>query len=253
MTTPSLRLVAVIPVYDHGETVAAVITALRAVWAELPVILVDDGSHATCAATLRERAATDNGIQLITHPENRGKGAAVLTGLAAAAERGFSHALQIDADGQHDPEALPRFFAAMRAHPQAAIIGYPRYAHDVPKGRLYGRYLTHIWVWINTLSLRIRDSMCGLRIYPLAAVIPLFASLARATRMDFDPEILVRLDWAGTPIENLPVAVRYPEGGRSHFRLWKDNARIARMHARLFFGMLRRLPRLLFRLCGRPQ
>ncbi|GHU20338.1 hypothetical protein FACS189475_09020 [Betaproteobacteria bacterium] len=117
----------------------------------------------------------------------------------------------------------------------------------MPKGRLYGRYLTHVWVWINTLSLRIPDSMCGFRIYPLAAVMPLLPVLARASRMDFDTEILVRLDWAAAPIVNLPVAVRYPVGGLSHFQPLRDNLRISAMHTRLFFGMLHRFPQLLAR------
>ena len=116
----------------------------------------------------------------------------------------------------------------------------------MPKGRLYGRYLTHVWVWINTLSLAIKDSMCGFRVYPLvrtlAAIVP---SIGK--RMDFDPEIAVRLVWAGTQVVNLPTRVTYPADGVSHFDVWRDNLRISAMHTRLFFGMLWRLPGLLWR------
>jgi hypothetical protein len=77
---------------------------------------------------------------------------------------------------------------------------------------------------------------------------PILPALKHAKRMDFDPEILVRLDWQGTPIVNMPVDVRYPKGGRSHFRPWRDNLRLAAMQTRLFFGMLRRSPKLLLRL-----
>jgi glycosyltransferase involved in cell wall biosynthesis len=241
-----MKLVALIPVFNHGNRVGAVIQALRA--QGLPIILVDDGSNDASAQTLAALAAQTAEITLLRHAENRGKGAAVFTGLEYAAKTlQVSHVLQIDADGQHDLSALPDFLNAAAARPEAVIIGYPSYDESVPRGRLYGRYLTHFWVWINTLSRHIVDSMCGFRVYPLAAVTPLLPLLRRARRMDFDPEILVRLDWANVPIVNLPVTVRYPADGLSHFHPWRDNLCISAMHARLFFGMLRRMPRLLRR------
>ncbi|MDR2625893.1 MAG: glycosyltransferase family 2 protein [Zoogloeaceae bacterium] len=241
-----MRLVALIPVFNHGERVGMVVDALRAL--DLPVILVDDGSNDATARVLTALAAKTAEITLLQHAENRGKGAAVSTGIEYAARQlQASHVLQIDADAQHDLAALPDFLQAAARQPEAAIVACPRYDESVPRGRLYGRYLTHVWVWINTLSLHIVDSMCGLRVYPLAAVLPLLPALARARRMSFDVEILVRLDWADTPIVNLPVWVRYPENSRSHFRPWHDNLCISRMHARLFFGMLRRMPHLLCR------
>jgi glycosyltransferase involved in cell wall biosynthesis len=247
-----MNIVAVVPVFNHGEAVGAVVARLRGYG--LPVILVNDGSNDACARilqTLADTAAAETRlppVYLLAHPENRGKGTAVMTGFACAHAQGFSHALQVDADGQHDLDAAPAFLAAADEQPQAVINACPRYDASVPKGRLYARYLTHVWVWINTLSFRIPDSMCGFRIYPLAAAMPLLPVLARANRMDFDTEILVRLDWAATPIVNLPVAVRYPVGGLSHFQPLRDNLRISAMHARLFFGMLRRCPKLLRRL-----
>jgi hypothetical protein len=117
----------------------------------------------------------------------------------------------------------------------------------VPKGRLYGRYLTHIWVWINSLSLSIPDSMCGFRVYPLAPTLELIDSVAIGRRMDFDSEILVRLSWLNQPMQWLPIRVRYPADGLSHFRLLHDNALISLMHAKLFFGMLLRAPLILWR------
>ncbi|MDR0251185.1 MAG: glycosyltransferase family 2 protein [Burkholderiales bacterium] len=244
----AVKLVALVPVYNHAATVGAVVRALDAL--ALPVILIDDGSDAECAAALDALVAaqeTPQTTSLLRLPENGGKGGAVIAGLREAHARGYSHALQLDADGQHDVAALPTFLDAMREAPQAVIAGFPRYDASVPTGRLLGRYATHFWVWINTLSLRIRDSMCGLRIYPLDATLPVLDTMPSQGRMEFDTEILVRLDWAGVPIRNLLVAVRYPQGGVSHFRPWRDNARISWMHTRLFFGMLRRLPRLVAR------
>ncbi|BCL77390.1 hypothetical protein JHS3_31260 [Jeongeupia sp. HS-3] len=239
-----MKCIAVVPVYNHEHAIATVVDALLA--HGLPVLLVDDGSDAGCAAVLDTLALRDR-VTLLRHGHNQGKGAACSSGFIKAAELGYSHALQIDADGQHDTADVPRFLAQMQARPGAIIAGCPRYDASVPKGRLYGRYATHVWVWINTLSLRITDSMCGYRIYPLAATLPVLATMKRAKRMDFDPEVLVRLDWAGVPVVNLPTRVRYPLDGVSHFDYWRDNVRISAMHTRLFFGMLLRLPRLLAR------
>jgi glycosyltransferase involved in cell wall biosynthesis len=244
--------VAVVPVYNHAGPVGGVVAGLRA--QGLPVILVDDGSDAACAAVL-DQLAMQTDVTLQRHMQNQGKGAAMCTGFKAAAAAGFSHVLQIDADGQHAQNDVPLFITRAQMSPEAIINGCPIYDESVPKARLYGRYATHIWVWINTLSFRIVDSMCGFRVYPLEAVLPLIHSAHIGRRMDFDTEILVRLDWAGVTIRNQPTRVRYPEDGISHFAVWRDNLMISAMHTRLFLGMLCRLPRLIARLTrgqGRP-
>ncbi len=237
------QLLVVIPVYDHEHAIAAVVDGVRA--AGLPCLLVDDGSHPACAEVLR-RLARQDGVNLLRLDLNQGKGGAMLAGFAEAARRGYSHVLQIDADGQHDTADLPRFQAQSQLHPQTVICGIPAYDASVPKARLYGRYLTHVWVWINTLSLHLRDSMCGFRVYPLAPVLRLAAEETIGRRMDFDSEILVRLFWRQVPVEHLATRVTYPSDGVSHFDVWRDNVRISRMHTRLFFGMVWRAPRLLW-------
>jgi len=235
---------AVIPVYNHETAVPAVVKALQA--ADLPCVLVDDASSPACAAVLEQLAEGEN-IFLVKLPVNQGKGGAVMAGLREASRRGFSHALQVDADGQHDLQDVATFLDAPRSHPEALICGYPQYDESVPKGRLYARYLTHVWVWINSLSLQIPDSMCGFRVYPLPPVLALIDSARIGKRMDFDPEILVRLSWRNQPMRWLPTRVHYPQDGLSHFRLFHDNALISGMHTRLFFGMLLRLPSILWR------
>ncbi len=240
-----MKLCVVIPVYNHEQAIGHVVSAIRQL--ALPVVLVDDGSTPTCAAVL-DQLALQAGVTLSRHEINQGKGAAVMTGMRLAAELGYTHALQIDSDGQHDIADLPPVIALAQAHPEAIIAGYPVYDESVPRSRLYGRYATHIWVWINTLSLRIKDSMCGLRVYPLAPTLALINRVHIGLRMDFDAEILVRLDWRNVPIINVPVHVSYPIDGVSHFDLWRDNVLISVMHTRLFFGMLPRLPALLWRL-----
>ncbi len=236
----------VIPVYNHEHAVGAVADAVLATG--LPCILVDDGSSAACAEVLdRIAAATPQQVMLVRHAHNQGKGGAVLTGLRHAAATGYTHALQIDADGQHCAADIPRFIEHAAANPACMVIGYPQYDESVPAIRLYARYLTHVWVWINTLSLQIRDSMCGFRVYPVAPVLALAARCKLGARMDFDTEVLVRLCWDGMEFVNVGTRVGYPADGVSHFQLWRDNALISRMHASLFLGMLMRAPKLLAR------
>lgn len=235
---------AVIPVYNHEGAVPAVVEALLA--SQLPCVLVDDASSPACARVLEQLAQRDQ-VFLVKLGVNQGKGGAVMAGLRHASRLGFSHALQVDADGQHDLRDVDNFIASSRAHPEALICGYPQYDRSVPKGRLYARYLTHVWVWINSLSLQIPDSMCGFRVYPLPPTLALIDSVKLGKRMDFDPEILVRLSWRNQPMRWLPTHVHYPQDGLSHFRLFHDNALISSMHTRLFFGMLLRLPVILWR------
>lgn len=235
---------AVIPVYNHETAVPAVVEALQA--AGLPCVLVDDASSPACSAVLAELALHEH-IYLVRLAVNQGKGGAVMAGLREASRLGFTHALQVDADGQHDLSDVTAFIQASQHSPEALICGYPQYDASVPKGRLYARYLTHVWVWINSLSLSIPDSMCGFRVYPLAPTLALLDSVKLGKRMDFDPEILVRLAWRNQPMQWLATKVHYPQDGLSHFRLFHDNALISAMHTKLFFGMLVRLPSILWR------
>lgn len=239
-----LKLCVVIPVYNHGQPLIAVVERLQAL--QLPCVLVDDGSQAETALIIDQLAQLPN-VSCVRLTVNQGKGAAVMAGLREALRLGFSHALQMDADGQHDLQAVPRFIEAAQGAPEQLICGYPEYDASVPKGRLYARYLTHVWVWIHTLSLSIRDSMCGFRVYPLAPVVQLFDQVKLGTRMDFDIEVLVHLHWRGQPMQWLPVKVVYPEDGLSNFRAVADNVLITKMHTQLFFGMLRRAPHLIAR------
>ncbi|WP_332853715.1 glycosyltransferase family 2 protein [Duganella sp. S19_KUP01_CR8] len=243
---PDFKPCIVVPVYDHEHAIGAVLDGLLRHGA--PCILVDDGSGAACAAVLDALAQQHAGsVTLVRLPRNQGKGVAVLSGFRRAAELGYTHVLQIDADGQHETGDVPKFLAQAAARPDAIVAGHPVYDESVPKVRLYGRYATHIWVWINTLSFDIKDSMCGFRVYPVAAVNALAARTPIGARMNFDTDILVRLFWDGLQVVNLPTRVRYPTDGVSHFRMWRDNVLITWMHAKLFFGMLPRIPRLLAR------
>ena len=224
------RCCAVVPTYDNPDTIRKVVERIRA---HLPdVIVVDDGSadkgRRACSSLQRDELATVLRIE-----ENRGKGVAVKLAIAEASRAGFSHAFQIDADGQHDLDQIPEFLAAARESPDRAVFGAPIYDDSAPKVRLIGRKLTRFWVDLETGRGVIHDAMVGFRVYPVAELLSL---PLRANRMSFDVEAAVLLAWAGVPVLNLPVKIRYlraEEGGLSHFRPVLDNLRLSWLHARL--------------------
>lgn len=241
----SVRQGAVIPVYNHGDTAGSIVDFL--VSHHIPVILVDDGSYLKTKAALAkiEKQYPDD-VTLLTLPENGGKGTAVLTGIEMAANLGLTHVIQIDADGQHDISQVEPFLELSAQHPEALICGCPEYDSTVPENRLKGRKLTTGMVALETLSRDIQDAMCGFRVYPVAPAVEIKDRIY-SLRMGFDIEILVKLHWAGVPVISKPVKVTYPEGGLSNFRMVHDNIEISALHARLFFGMLMHLPKLLAR------
>ncbi|WP_404685237.1 glycosyltransferase family 2 protein [Raoultella terrigena] len=241
----TFRPCVVIPCYNHGAMMARVLARLQPFG--LPCIVVDDGSSEETRLQLNELAAREPNLTLIRLAENAGKGVAVIRGLQAAAEAGYSHAVQVDADGQHAIEDIPQLLELARRHPAALISGQPIYDDSIPRSRLYGRWITHVWVWIETLSLQLKDSMCGFRVYPIAPTLRLAQRVALGQRMDFDTEVMVRLYWQGNPSYFVPTRVTYPPDGLSHFDAFKDNCRISWMHTRLFLGMLPRIPSLLLR------
>ncbi len=237
MTEASFRPCAVIPSYNHWQVLPSIIERLQALG--LPVFVVDDGSDAIAEGRLAAMATPDGGVTVHRRPVNGGKGAAVLAGFALARATGFSHCIQVDADGQHDLAAVPDMLAQARQRAGTIVVGQAMYDRSAPLGRRIGRWITHVCVWMETLSFDIRDSMCGLRVYPLAAVAPLLDGQAQiGKRMDFDIEVLVRLHRAGVPMVSHPVRVVYPEGNLSNFRLWRDNWNISCMHTRLIVGGL---------------
>lgn len=234
---------ALVPSHNHWRALPGVVEALRR--AGLPVIIVDDGSAAPAAAAIAALDDPAAGITVVRRPVNGGKGRAVMDGFRLARRRGFSHAVQVDADGQHDLDALPRLLAAAAAHSGALVSGAPVYDSSIPAGRRIGRWVTHLWVFVETLSLRVTDSMCGFRAYPLEPCLGLMDSEPVGEGMDFDTDIMVRLFWRGIAPIMVPVRVTYPAGNTSNFDVLRDNLRISRMHARLVVSMLLRLPAIL--------
>jgi glycosyltransferase involved in cell wall biosynthesis len=234
----------IIPVYNHHQSMALVTSALKKF--NIPCFIINDGSHQQCRQVLQDIADKENWIKLHHFEQNQGKGAAVCFGLKQAFEQGFSHALQIDADGQHDINDISKFIQTAETFPEAIVTG-ARVADGISAARHYGRMLTDGLVWLQTLSFQIKDSMCGYRVYPLASTMELLKQHRVGQRMDFDTDIIVRLFWRNIAIKQVQTRVIYRQGIPSHFDMLNDNLRITRMHTRLVLGMLIRLPTLITR------
>jgi glycosyltransferase involved in cell wall biosynthesis len=232
------RICAVVPTYENALTIHTVVERIRA---HVPDVLVVDDASGPAGRDAVDRLAREGLARVVRRDRNGGKGAAVRDGLNAAHELGFTHAVQIDADGQHDLADLPRFLDAAQADPGALVLGCPVFDPGAPRSRVHGRLISRFWTDLETGGRIIRDPLCGYRVYPVQAAI---RACARADRMGFDPEIAVRMVWHGSRVVNLPTRVRYltpEEGGVSHFRVFRDNAEISWTHARLCAGALLRL------------
>jgi len=253
MVVPSSLHLVLIPSYNTGTKVLATARHARQYWQ--PVWVVMDGSTDGSTEAMQALANSDAGLKVLVLPHNQGKGAAVLHGLREAAAAGYTHALTMDADGQHPAAKIPEFMAASRAHPQAMILGLPVFDASAPAIRVQGRKISNAWANLETLWQGIGDSLFGFRVYPIA---PLRAIMERQRWMrgfDFDAEAAVRLCWSGMRPINIAAPVRYfsaEEGGVSHFNYLRDNVLLTWMHLRLVIGFIWRLPLLIWRKAASP-
>jgi glycosyltransferase involved in cell wall biosynthesis len=245
---PSTTHLVLIPSYNSGALVLRTVEDALQQWA--PVWLVVDGSTDGSDVPLQALAATDPRLRILVLPANHGKGAAVLHGMQLAQRAGFTHALTMDADGQHPASHIAAFMAASQRAPEAVVLGVPQFDASAPALRRRGRRISNWWANLETLGAGVRDSLFGFRVYPVAALVDIMQSRRWMRRFDFDPEAAVRLVWAGVPPLNLPAPVKYlsaAEGGISHFNYLRDNVLLTGMHIRLMIEFVLRLPLLLLR------
>jgi glycosyltransferase involved in cell wall biosynthesis len=234
-----------IPVYKHGATACSLVKRLSSFG--LPIIMVDDGNDAETKASLADCAAEAPLLTLVSLKKNLGKGGAVISGLKKASELGLTHVLQIDADGQHEEQRAAFFLEESAKYPDMIICGLPEFDHTAPKGRVTGRKISTFWAAVVTLSVELKDVLCGFRVYPVAESLRAARCPFLDKRMGFDPEIMVRLYWNKVFPVYHPLKISYPVGGVSNFRMVRDNIRISWMFTRLCAGMLLRLPLLIAR------
>lgn len=222
------RVAVVIPVYNHEKKIAQVVK--EALKLRMPIYVIDDGSTDGTYDRIKDIPS----ITIIRHGVNRGKGAAIMTGFAAAAPWA-DWVITIDADGQHHPENARDLLKAVPKGKRPLIVGIrKRMDHrHVPWTSRFGRTFSNFWVRACG-GPKIKDSQSGLRLYPLPEAIALNV---RTERFQFEVEVLVRANWQGIPVLETPVSVTYdPRGERvSHYRGFVDFFRNADAFRRLIF------------------
>lgn len=234
----------IIPSYNAGAKLLETVKQALACWQ--PVWIVLDGSTDGSATALADLFIAKNGLRVLSLERNSGKGAAVLHAFIAASEAGFTHALVLDADGQHSTADIFRFMSASQKNAEAMILGVPQFSADAPASRRHGRLVGNWWANLETFWGGINDSLFGFRVYPIQESVRILQSVRGARRFDFDTELAVRLFWAGVPPINLLTPVQYfksEDGGTSHFRYLRDNLLLTRRHTLLVFEMLPQIRR----------
>ena len=246
--SPYTTHLVLIPSSNPGKKVYDTVREARAQWN--PVWVVVDGSTDNTPAGLLAMAEQDNGLRVLLLPDNMGKGAAVLHGLDQASDRGYSHVLCMDSDGQHPAALIPEFMARSQREPSAMVLGVPVFDASAPLLRVRGRKVSNWWANLETLWAGIGDSLYGFRVYPIEPLRKVMRGQRWMRRFDFDPEAVVRLCWSGVRPVNLPAPVQYlraDQGGVSHFNYLRDNVLLTWMHLRLMTNFVLRLPLLIFK------
>jgi glycosyltransferase involved in cell wall biosynthesis len=243
------RPLILIPSFNTGPILRK--TVLEVLEGATPVWVVIDGSTDGSPELIADLVSPGHPtFEIVTLARNSGKGAAILHGTRKAVAAGFTHIVTLDADGQHPASYIPQYLEISARHPDAALLGCPIFDSSAPAVRVAGRKISNFWADLETLRWGIGDSLFGMRLYPAQKLLEAFESTSFARRFDFDPEIAVRLAWAGVPLINIPTPVRYPskdQGGVSQFRYLRDNILLTWMHSRLMLGFAARLPALLSR------
>ena len=221
----SPEIAIVIPVYNNAATLRSVV--IQALEVHERVMVIDDGSIDDAVSPLQ-----DLRVNLLRHPKNLGKGAAILSAAREARRLGMTHIATIDADGQHDPRDLRRFFPLIERYPDAIVVGERNFGHaDVPKANRFGRDFSNFWLRLQT-GKTLGDAQSGFRVYPLWVLENL---KLRERRYAFEIEVLVKAAWAGIELMETDISVYYPQGEDrvTHFRLFLDNLRLSRLNAKL--------------------
>lgn len=241
--------VILIPVYNHGKACFEVVKSLIPYCStnNVKILLIDDGNKEETKLFLQQAKNTfSDYLDLVVLEKNSGKGGAFKAGIIYAYNNGFTHALQMDADGQHDYKRVEFFINKSKENPNYMICGFPEYDDSVPSHRKNGRKFANNWCKIVTWNKNIVDSMCGFRLYPIKETYDFLTKSFFDKRMGFDIDILVRLIWKNIPFKFYSVKVTYPKDGISNFNVVRDNIRISWVFTKLCCGMFIRIPKLLF-------
>jgi glycosyltransferase involved in cell wall biosynthesis len=246
LTVENKKIMIVIPVYNHPETIRDVV--VRTLEIHDMVMVVDDGSDVGVSDFL-----SGLNLKVIRHTKNLGKGAAILTGAREAARLGMTHIITIDADGQHDPVDIKKFIPVIDQNPHAIIVGKRDFENsNAPGSSIFGRSFSNFWMRVHT-GKSVGDMQSGFRAYPLAVLERLNL---QARRYSFEVEVLVKAAWADIQILEVDISVYYPPPGKrvSHFRGFMDNFRISMLNTKLTLRSITPFPhrKINFEDSGRP-
>jgi glycosyltransferase involved in cell wall biosynthesis len=236
------------PAYNPGPILGSTVRNVLSVWSDLWVVV--DGSTDGSEKEIEALQSTHPSLRVLVCRENRGKGSAILHGARAALEAGYTHALLMDCDGQHDPESIGAFIETSRRNPESMVLGQPVFGPEVPRERLWGRKVTVGLARVEVLGPWLGDTLFGFRVFPLEPLMEVMPKENQGRRYDFDHEAAVRLFWAGTPGIKLDAPCYYlssENGGVSHFHYIRDNIRFFGLHLRLIKDWVRQVPELLKR------
>jgi glycosyltransferase involved in cell wall biosynthesis len=215
-----------VPVFNNSATVRAVVQSCRSVLRN--VVVVDDGSTDADLASL----LSGLDIVLLKHEKNLGKGEAILTASRYIEERGGTYMITLDADGQHEPRDMERFFPLLQESGTRLIVGCRDFnTEHVPASSRFGRKFANMWLKAET-GCTIDDCQSGFRAYPVRYLNQL---RFKGSRYDFEAEVLAKAAWAGLELIMVPISVHYPKPGErvSSFRPVLDNLRLSRIHSML--------------------
>ena len=220
-------IAAIIPTYNNACTIAEVISGVRKFLTG--VIVINDGSTDTTAEELMQC----DGIEIISFPENRGKGVALRAGFEKATERGFTHVITIDGDGQHLTDDISVFIEKIYKEPDTLWVGNRTLAYekgDKPPARSsIGRKFGNFWYRFST-GIKLHDTQCGFRAYPLNGIMSL---KCKGERYEYEQEVLIKAAWSGVAVSEVPIKLYYLSAEKvvSHFRPFRDFMRVSKVNS----------------------
>lgn len=220
------RYIIVIPVYNHPKTIIQVIRSCL-LHSEFPILVVDDGSYPSVKDLIgsTELVGRLDRVHLYRHEINKGKGAALQSAFKWVIKNNFTHAITLDADGQHFPEDIRYLVKRSEEHPGALILGDREMSGPhIPGSSQFGKKFSNFWVQFETHQ-SVGDSQSGFRIYPLFHI---QYTKFLSQHYDFEVEVITRLLWKNVKVENVKIQVQYQQGAErvTHFDKWKDNLRL---------------------------
>ena len=221
-----MKYCVVVPVYNSETHVSDVINDVLQYTQD--VIVVNDGSTDATLQVISRFV----GIDVVSYSRNRGKGYAISKGLDRALKQGFTHAVTIDADGQHKACDIPKLVETASRHEEALIIGSRNFGNPyMPQGNRFANRFSNFWFRLQT-GIGLPDTQTGFRLYPL---LKMGKMRPFTRRYEAELELLVRAAWRNIELIPTTIDVYYPPSDEriSHFRKGRDFVRISLLNTAL--------------------